>query len=316
MPTIDQILADPALASAAIADPIRACADGQFRWGQLQARLYTPHSPDFPQPFLYSLYERARVSGQRHPRPLDLAAGTGLGSLPLLFCGMTNLGPDAICAYLSQRAVCVVGEWREGEGSLRAFAKDTAEEAGTVGEPSETEGCDIFYVSRSATAASPASLTDPTRYRYEFAPGPAYFHPLGFCFPSTPPMISPRSLTGQPSNSVFAGYTIFSEAWRTPAATVLMYLGLAWLFSTFSLAALHGSRLPANHLTRRWTHRFGFRDCGELPACMPDAGDPTGPLASGVISSLARGDFEARLRGVFEAERAAVPVDPILSLKS
>ena len=155
---------------------------------------------------------------------------------------MTNLGPDSITAYLAQRAVCVVGEWR-GE----------------------------------------------------------VFEPLGYCFPSTVPTVSPLSLTGIPSNSVFAGYTIFSEIWRKPQQQVLMYLGLAWLFHTFQLAALHGSRYVSNHLTAQFTHQFGFKDCGILPFCMN--GEPGGPLVPGVFSTLLRTDFEAILRDVLSKAR-------------
>jgi hypothetical protein len=100
---------------------------------------------------------------------------------------------------------------------------------------------------------------------------------------------------------------IFQEAWGrrrepNPVAWVLMYLGLAWLFHTFRLAALHGSRYATNHLTARWTQRFGFRDCGILPYCMAD--EPGGPLVPGVFSTLLRVEFERRLRGVLAAVRA------------
>ena len=238
--SLDEILSAP---ECGLADPIGLCAQGSFRWGRLEAILYDPRRADvFAQPFLFSLYEKTRLSGQRHPLPLNLDNRASLGPLPALFCGMTNLGPDAVMAYLSQRAVCVVGEW-----------------CGEV------------------------------------------FAPLGYCFPSTVPTVSSLSLTGQPSNSVFAGYTIFQEAWRTPQQQVLMYLGLAWLFHTFKLAALHGSRYSTNHLTRHWTKQFGFQDLGEMPFCM--AGEPGGPLVSGIFSTLLRVDFEARLREVLERVR-------------
>ncbi len=260
MPTIDQLLADP---TQSLADPIALVAAGGFRWGQCEAKLYDPTSPDFDQPFLYSLYERTRLSGQRHPRALNILDLGTLGALPILFCGSVNLGPDAICAYLSQRAVCVVGEWRSGEVTAR--------------------------------------LTDSENPQVEFDAGPERFHPLGYCFPSHPVTTSPLSLTGQPSNSLFAGYTFFSECWRTPAQHVLMYLGLAWLFSTFSLAAIHGTRYSDNHLTARWTRQFGFRDCGTLPYYM--LREPGGPLVSATFAVLEREEFERRLRGVLEEVR-------------
>lgn len=251
-------LDDSAQTLSDLSDPIGFLARGEFRWGQCQARLYDPREPDWPQPFLYHLYEQTRLSGQRHPLPLDLNNRATLGPIPLLFCGMTNLGPDAISKYLSERAVCVVGEWRSDQTTC--------------------------YV------------TDGSSPEVRYEEGPERFHPLGYCFPSTPVTTSPLSLTSQPVNSVFAGYTIFSEAWRTPQQRVLMFLGLAWLFSTFSLAAIHGSRYGDNHLTARWTRQFGFRDCGTLPHCLTAAADPTGPLVPATFSALLREDFERLLR--------------------
>lgn len=274
MPTIDQLLASP---DCDLSDPVGLCCAGEFRWGSCAAILYDPTRTDiFSQPFLYGLYEKTRLSGQRHPRPLDLVKRIGLGSLPALFCGMTHLGPDAITKYLAERAVCVVGEWRKPEGYAAGIK--------AVFDPPDSTNIKWVPVEEAIIP-------------------PDQFHPLGYCFPSTVPATSPLSLTGQPSNSVFAGYTIFQEAWRTPAQQVLMYLGLAWLFHTFHLCALHGSRYATNHLTRRWTHQFGFKDVGELPYCMagPDGG--AGELVSGVFSTLLRADFEERLRGVFVAVR-------------
>lgn len=260
MPTVDELLTEP---GTDLSDPIALCAQGQFRWGPCQAILYDPTRSDiFPQPFLYSLYERTRLSGQRHPQPLNLTARTGLGSLPLLFCGMTNLGPDAICKFLAERALCIVGEWRPGSHSVSVESGELiCEEDNPV------------------------------------------FMPLGYCFPSSTPTTTPLTLTGIPSNSVFAGYTIFSEVWRRPQQEVLMWLGLAWLFHYFQLAWLHGSRYETNHLTARWTQRFGFRDCGILPGCLTSGDDPTGPLVPGVFSTLAREEFAGRLRAVLTAIR-------------
>lgn len=265
---LDELLVD---STFPLADPIELIAQGEFRWGELQAMLYDPSRTDiFPQPFLFQLYEQTRLSGQRHPKPLDPANRSTLGLLPTLFCGMTNLGPDAVCKYLAERAVCVVGEWR-------AEVEDLSAEEMAEKYPAEFEYGGL----------------PPVRER---------FHPLGYCFPSTVPTVSPLSLTGQPANSVFAGYTLFSECWRTPAQRVLMLLGMSWLFHTFKLIALHGSRYADNHLTARWTHQFGFKDCGELPYAMGK--EPGGELVGGVFSTCLRKDFEELLRGVLEGVRA------------
>lgn len=83
-------------------DPIQYFADQDFRYGDVQAIRYDPANPIFVQPYIAKLYERTRTSGR-----------SKLGSLPMLFCGMMNLSIDAISAYLSQRPICVVGEWRK-----------------------------------------------------------------------------------------------------------------------------------------------------------------------------------------------------------
>lgn len=262
--TIDELIRE---GDCHLDDPIGLAASGGFRWGNYQARVYDPASADFEQPFLYSLYEKTRLSGQRHPKPLDLADRGTLGLLQTLYCGMTNLGPDSICAYLSQRAVCVVGEWRREFG--------------------------------------PPVVTDDDEPVVKFGEEAERFHPLGYCFPSTQVVQSSRMLTGVPSNAVFAGYTLFSECWRTPQQVVLMYLGLAWLFHTFKLEALHGSRYADNHLTARWTRQFGFRDHGTMPFCLER--EPGGPLISATFSTLLREDLEAQLRKLFESARRATP---------
>lgn len=272
--SIDTLLSDPTLPPSSLADPISLAAQGEFRWGRFQALLYDPSKTDiFPQPFLFSLYERTRLSGQRHPKPLDPADRSTLGLLPTLFCGMTNLGPDAICAYLSQRAVCVVGEWQE-----------VTEETTTLSDYKTADDWASFD-----HGGLPTSLPSEK------------FHPLGYCFPSTPPTLSPLSLTGIPSNSLFAGYTLFSECWRQPSQRVMMILGLAWLFHTFKLVAILGSRYSDNHLTARWTRQFCFQDAGTLPYIMPR--EPGGELAAGTFSYCLRRDFEELLRGVLQAVR-------------
>ncbi len=199
----------------------------------MQAIRYDPNNPIFAQPFVAHLYERTRTSGR-----------SKLGSLPVLFCGMANLGIDAICSYLTQRPICVVGEWRKW------------------------------------TYTSPPPVREV---------GTPYFHDLGFCFPSVNPLVTQASNVYNPQNSCFAGYTMFQEAWGTPQQSICMYLGLAWLFHTFQLIAIHGQRYTDNVLTKRFTHTFGFKDCGTLPYCLLRGIDQ--PLVSMTASTLLRSDF-------------------------
>jgi RimJ/RimL family protein N-acetyltransferase len=215
-----------------IDNPIQHFADLDWRWGDIQAIRYDPNNPAFPEPYLFHLWDRTRRSGR-----------SKLGSLPMLFCGMTNLSADPICSYLSQRPICVVGEWRK-----HTFL--------TAPEP---------------------DLVDQS-----------YFHDFGFCFPAVP-VIQTASTPDNPQNSVFAGYTLFQDAWGTPQQTICMYLGLAWMFHTFQLVAIHGTRYKDNRLTARFTHKFGFKDCGAIDHYM--LREQGQPLVGAVVSTLTRADY-------------------------
>jgi hypothetical protein len=134
-----------------------------------------------------------------------------------------------------------------------------------------------------------------------------YFHPLGYCFPSTPIAISRSSSAATPRNSVFAGYGFFQEAWGTPAQTILSWLGIAWLFNELQLSSIHGVRLRENVLTARWCGQFGFRTIGSLPDYMPHY--PDGELVEGIVSTLSRAEFSRRL-GEILAEVEQLPEPP------
>lgn len=86
-----------------IADPLAWAKRSNYQLGSLAAVPYDRRRPLAfqPQPFLPYLWQRTGSSGRSR-----------LGSLPALFCGMTDLTSDAICSYLSQRLVLVLGEYR------------------------------------------------------------------------------------------------------------------------------------------------------------------------------------------------------------
>lgn len=228
-----------------IADPIQFFADNDFRWGDCQAIKYDPTREDlFPPPFLYQLWNRTRLSGR-----------SKLGSLPMLFCGMTNLSADAICLYLCQRAVCVVGEWRKHTWT---------------------------------TAPDPDSVDKP------------YFHALGFCFPAAITLTQASNIF-DPQNSCMGGYGFFREAWGTPQQTICGFLGIAWLFHTFQLAALHGQRYSSNHLTAKFTQKFGFKDMGSVShMLLREQGQPLVPMT---VATLLRSDFMDLTRQVLSNAR-------------
>lgn len=88
-----------------IPDPIAHVASLDFRWGQLQAIRFDASKTDlFPEKYLIHLYDLTRASGRSR-----------LGSLPMLFCGMTDLSCEAIVAYLRTLPLIVLGEWRPYE---------------------------------------------------------------------------------------------------------------------------------------------------------------------------------------------------------
>jgi len=241
-----------------LADPIQFLADSAYGWGSLQAIRYDRTRTDlFPEPYLATLYRRAKESGGGRIGPL--------GILPQTFCGMRDLSCEAVTSYLHQIPVVVVGEWQSAANTII-----TDEESGSV----------------------------------EHRRQPPQFYPLGFCYPSTAlALADPQHQTSDspPANSVFAGYGFFDDAWGTPAQTVLMFLGLAYLFAEFRLAAIHGSRYHDNHLTARWCRRFGFRDVGTLDYHFYRR--DTGLLGPGVVSTLRRENFADILRRALAASQ-------------
>ncbi len=215
-------------------------------------------------------YDRTRTDLFPEPYLVDLylrckQAGRGklgrLGLLPSLFCGMRDLSCEAIVQYLYQLPVIAVGEWRE-----RITVLMTDEATGLIG-----------------------SYTPPAK-----------FHTLGFCFPTAAPLLAAQQhqspANPHPPNAIFAGYCFFDEAWRTPQQTVLMYLGLGYLFHEFRLAAIHGVRYSDNHLTARFTRKFGFEDRGQLDYYLYR--HDTGLLGPAMIATLTRETFADSLSRV------------------
>lgn len=239
MDTIDLALAT----DDDLADPISLVAAGGYQWQGCQVVRYNRFDTiTFPQPFLPTLWRRTGESGRSR-----------MGGLPNLFCGMMDLSMDAICKYLHEQGVIVLGEWRSNPSNI-----DPADPL-----PSDFE-----------------SLCQPI------------FHPLGYAFTTGQPIRSRDNL----HNATLAGYTFFDDAWRTPQQTVLMYLGLSYLFHEFRLVNIHGIRYADNKLTARFAAKFGFVDCGTIPNFMTRW--PDGELASATLTTLARADFEDRLRKV------------------
>lgn len=111
---------------------------------------------------------------------------------------------------------------------------------------------------------------------------PSMFTPLGYCF-VTEHIKTPNC------NSAFAAFSFFREAWGTPEQTVLGMLGLAYLFTHYSLTCVLGQRYSTNGLAARYMRQYGAVDCGTIPHLLRTH---TGGLESCTVSALTRVDFE------------------------
>lgn len=112
------------------------------------------------------------------------------------------------------------------------------------------------------------------------------FTPAGFCWPT-------EIIRAQSANSAFCAFTFFRPWWGTPECTVLGMLGIAYLFHTNSLTAIHGQRYATNEPAARWMRQFGARDIGIVPYLLRSH---TGTLGACTVSTLLRTDFEAYTR--------------------
>jgi RimJ/RimL family protein N-acetyltransferase len=85
---------------SAILDLIK---DQGYKLDRFAVLKYDQSRPDvFPLPYLTKLYELTAQSGRHSP----------LGSLPDLFCGLSDLSHDWITAYLSTKnPLLILGEW-------------------------------------------------------------------------------------------------------------------------------------------------------------------------------------------------------------
>jgi len=126
--------------------------------------------------------------------------------------------------------------------------------------------------------------------------GERHFRDLGYAFLSFPITRTSASTQENPQNSGFAGYMFFPDAWGTGEQTVCMVLALAWFFHRYKMIAIHGTRYSDNHLTARFTSRFGFKDDFTVPHCLLRS--PDEPLQSATLATLLRVDFIALAPGL------------------
>lgn len=111
---------------------------------------------------------------------------------------------------------------------------------------------------------------------------PTEFTPAGFAWPT-------ELIKSPLANSAFCAFTLFKPYWGTPESTVLGMLGIAYLFTKYSLRTIMGQRLESNVLAGRWMRTFGASDVGTIPDLLRT---PDGGLAGCTVSALARTDFE------------------------
>lgn len=92
----------------------------------------------------------------------------------------------------------------------------------------------------------------------------------------------------------FAGYGFTREFWGTDEEEVLAVLGITVIFQELDVLSIHGVRYADNDFTAHFMRRFGFRDVGTLPNYMMKRGK----LVDGVISTLSRETFEAKVEAM------------------
>jgi hypothetical protein len=127
------------------------------------------------------------------------------------------------------------------------------------------------------------------------------FHELGFAFS----VIS----CGFPhtEKSLFGGYGFFRDAWGTSDQEIVTMLGLAYLFKELDIVALHGIRYEENLLTARFMAKFGFKVDGAIPYYQLKGNK----LATGIISTLLRTDFEDYVADFLVKQYRAAEVDTL-----
>jgi hypothetical protein len=127
------------------------------------------------------------------------------------------------------------------------------------------------------------------------------FHELGFAFSVISCGFS------HTEKSLFGGYGFFRDAWGTSDQEIVTMLGLAYLFKELDIIALHGIRYEENLLTARFMAKFGFKVDGAIPYYQLKGNK----LATGIISTLLRTDFEDYVADFLVKQYRAAEVDTL-----
>jgi hypothetical protein len=261
-------------ANLTAADPIAALADLQFTLGNCRVIPYNRANQElFGDRLLNQLYDLCLQSRPSHP----------YGILPDAQCGMLDLSRDAITSYwYSRRITLVVYGGGGGDGESGATSTSTSTSTSTVPAPAPRNPAALL-----ADGSEIAGFT----YITTMVGVPYDFSNFGGPQPGGP-------------RAALAAYAFFRPWWGSTEQHVLAMLGLAYLFHTFKLTAIHGQRNIRNALTARFMSKFGFRDTGVIPRFLMDWVPPAdipvrGKLVSCVVNSLLREDFEAYVTNQF-----------------
>ena len=194
------------------------------------------------------------------------------GILPDVQCGMLDLTRDAITSYWHTRRITLVVLGGGGDGSASVV-------------PGPTPRNPTALLADGSEIAGFTYLTTMVGVPYDFSN-------LGGPQPGGP-------------RAALAAYTFFRPWWGSAEQHVLGMLGLAYLFHTFKLSAIHGQRNIRNALTAKFTGKFGFRDTGIVPRFLMDwtpmGNIHNGKLVSCVVNSLLREDFETYVTEQFRS---------------
>lgn len=192
------------------------------------------------------------------------------GILPDAMCGCVDLSRDAILAYWYTRRISLVVLTRSLYPEMFPESSPCWDNRALLADGSEIIG--FTYLTN--IIGTPANFLNQTKEAQ---------------------MKGPRAAV--------AAYVFFRPWWGTAEQDVDMMLGLAYLFHTYNLKAIHGQRYTRNALTANYTGKFGFRDMGTIPYFLLDRRDGKdygeAQLVPCTVTTLTRDDFNTYIQNQF-----------------
>ena len=120
------------------------------------------------------------------------------------------------------------------------------------------------------------------------------FTVIGYAFPTI--FVGPRkgTISPDPGRSMFAGYSVFKQWYRSPELVVCMMLAMIYYFNKFGLVNIQAQSYTWNRKSIEFMAQFGMRDIGIVPSLLFDGKQ----LLDSHQSCLDRDVFEDYVRRV------------------